>query len=62
MNDSKDWFIMLAVAGATAALIALAFKHPDAAIAVAVCGAVPTMLGLYHWFTIRDDKEKDNNR
>jgi uncharacterized MnhB-related membrane protein len=60
VNDTKDWFIMIAVAGAVAALIALAFKHTDTAVAIAVCGAVPTMLGLYHWFAIRDDKTKDD--
>ena len=59
MSDVRDWFIMIAVAAATGALILLAFKHPDAAIVVAVCGAVPVMLGLYHWFTLRDDKQKD---
>ena len=59
MNDTRDWFIMVAVALATGALICLAFKHAGEAVAIAVCGAVPTMLGLYHWFVIRDDKEKD---
>jgi hypothetical protein len=57
--NARDWFIMLAIGGAVAALIVLTFKHPEAAIVGAVCAAVPTMLGLYHWFCLRDDKEKD---
>lgn len=57
--DARDWFILLAVGAAAGAFIALAFKHPDPVIVGAVCTAVPTILGLYHWFTVRDDKEKD---
>ena len=54
-----DWFILVHVNAALTALIVLAFKHPDPVIATAVCGAVPTILGLYHWFAMRDDKTPD---
>lgn len=54
-----DWFIMAHVGGALWWLLALAWKHPDPVIVGAVCGAVPTILGLYHWFTQRDDKIPD---
>jgi hypothetical protein len=54
-----DWFIAAHVGGAVWALLALAWKHPDPVIVGAICGAVPTILGLYHWFTMKDDKEAD---
>ena len=54
-----DWFILLHVGGTLWALIALAWKHPDPVIVGAVCAAVPTILGCYHWFTLRDAKIKD---
>jgi hypothetical protein len=54
-----DWFILLHVGGALWALIALAFRHPDPVIVSAVCAAVPTILGLYHWFVLRDSKQPD---
>lgn len=54
-----DWFILLNVGGAVWALIALAWKHPDPVTVGAVCAAVPTILGLYHWFTFRDQKVPD---
>jgi hypothetical protein len=59
MGRAIDWFILLHVGGAVNALIILAFKHPDPIIVGTVCTAVPTMLGLYHWFTVRDSKTPD---
>lgn len=41
------------------AILFLMFKHPDPVIVGAGCTAVPTILGIYHWFTQRDDKTKD---
>ncbi len=57
--DFRDWFIILHVGGALWSLIALAWTHPDPVIVGAVCGAVPAILGLYHWFVLRDSKTKD---
>lgn len=54
-----DWYIAAHVGGSVAALLTLAFVHPDPAIVGAVCAAVPTILGLYHWFTVKDDKTAD---
>lgn len=54
-----DWYIAGHVGFAVVALIVLAFLHPDPAIVGAVCVALPTILGLYHWFTLRDSKTKD---
>ena len=54
-----DWFILLHVGGALWAIIALAFAHPDPVIVGAVCAAVPTILGLYHMFIVRDAKQPD---
>lgn len=57
--DFRDWFIIAHVGGALWLLIRLAFLHPDPVIVAAVCGAVPAILGLYHWFTVRDSKIPD---
>jgi hypothetical protein len=57
--DTRDWIIIVNLEVAVLALLALAFKHPDPLIVGAVCGAVPTILGLYHWFTLKDSKEQD---
>jgi hypothetical protein len=58
-QELKDWVIMFHVGLAVNALLVLAFMKPDPAIVAAVCTAVPTILGLYHWFCQRDDKIKD---
>jgi hypothetical protein len=58
-RDIRDWVIMVNLEVAVLAFIVLCFKHPDPVIVGAVCTAVPTILGLYHWFTVRDDKERD---
>ena len=54
-----DWFILLHVGGTVWLLLALAFMHPDPVTVGAVCTAVPAVLGLYHWFTVRDAKTPD---
>lgn len=51
---------MLHVGAAVNLIIFLMFKHPDPIIVGSGCAAVPTLLGLYHWFTQRDDKIPDN--
>lgn len=61
-QDVRDWFIMLHVGAAVNLIIFLMFKHPDPVTIGAGCTAVPTLLGLYHWFTQRDDKIPDNGR
>jgi hypothetical protein len=58
-QELKDWVIMAQVVLAVESFIYLAFVHPDPIIVGAVCTAVPTILGLFHWFTQRDDKIKD---
>jgi sugar phosphate permease len=61
MNDEwqvRDWYVALQVGGSVCALITLAFFHPAEA-AMSVCGAVPVILGLYHWLLIRDQKIPD---
>ncbi len=58
-RDVRDWVIMVNLEVAVLAFLVLVFKHPDPVIVGAVCTAVPAILGLYHWFTVRDDKERD---
>jgi hypothetical protein len=54
-----DWYIAVHVGIAELALLTLAFMHPDPVVIGAVCAAIPTILGLYHWFTVRDSKTPD---
>jgi hypothetical protein len=42
-------------------IIVYVFKYPDPVSFTAACGALPLMLGLYHWFVVRDDKFPDAN-
>jgi hypothetical protein len=59
-QELKDWVIMFHVGLAVDTILFLMWKHFDNAIVVGSgCTAVPTILGLYHWFTQRDDKIKD---
>lgn len=57
--DLADWIIIIHVNIALLALITLAFLHPTAAVVGAVCAAVPTILGTYHFFFVRDQKIPD---
>jgi hypothetical protein len=54
-----DWYIAAHVGLAELALLTLAFMHPDPTIVGAICMAIPAILGLYHWFTLRDAKTPD---
>lgn len=57
--DFMDWVILAHVNAAVDALIVLPFKHPDPAIVGACCVALPTVLGIYHYFLFRDAKQPD---
>jgi uncharacterized membrane protein len=59
-QELKDWVIMFHVGLAVEALLVLCFLYPTNGILVgAAIGAIPTILGVFHWFTQRDDKIKD---
>jgi hypothetical protein len=59
-QELKDWVIMFHVGLAVDSMIVLCFLYPTNAVLVGACiGAIPTILGLYHWFCQRDDKIKD---
>ena len=63
MKDSRDWFIMILVGGIWAAGTVFIFRFGSKENAVALMtawgGICATMGGIYHWLTIRDDKQKD---
>jgi hypothetical protein len=61
-QDLRDWVIMGHVGLAVNVMLGFMFLHPDPTIVAAVCTAVPTILGLYHWFCQRDDKLADAER
>jgi hypothetical protein len=58
-NDARDIFIMVLIALSVATLLAIAWRSHDGVTVGAVCGAVPTILGLFHWGNIRDAKTPD---
>lgn len=59
-QELKDWVIMLHVGLAVNTILYLMLKYPENAIVVGSgMTAVPAILGIYHWFTQRDDKIKD---
>jgi hypothetical protein len=60
-QDCRDWFIMGALTAFGSSIIVYVFKYPDPVSFTAACGALPLMLGLYHWFVVRDDKFPDAN-
>jgi hypothetical protein len=55
----QDWFVMILVALMWSfAGVILWIHYSDAAFGIwaGVCG---TLTAVYHWLTVRDDKEKD---
>lgn len=61
--DSRDWFIMGAVAAAWAAGTAFIFKFGTTEHAIGLLTAwgsvCATMTGAYHWLVVHDSKTKD---
>jgi hypothetical protein len=57
--DFRDWFILLHVNAVCDAIVWLMFKFHTDLIVGAGCAALPTILGLYHWFVLRDSKTAD---
>lgn len=50
---------MVHVAAFAGVIMAYAFIHPSATVFATATGGVTTLIGLYHWFTQRDDKIPD---
>jgi len=59
VQDSRDWFIIGAITAVIATLWLYLFKHPDISSFVTGCTTSVSILGLYHWFVIYDDKKQD---
>lgn len=56
----KDWVIMFHVGLAVDTILYLMVQYHDSAVVIGSgTGALPLILGLYHWFTQRDDKIPD---
>lgn len=58
-QDWRDWYIMVHVTIFAAAVMGYAFLHPAASTFATACGTLTTVIGMYHWFTQRDDKVPD---
>jgi hypothetical protein len=59
-RDLKDWVIMLHVGLAVDTILYLIVRyHDNAALVVAALPTLPAILGLYHMFSVRDDKIPD---
>lgn len=57
--DVRDWFIILHVNAAGIAGTAFMFVHPSPAAFATWAGLISTIIGCYHWFTLRDQKTED---
>jgi hypothetical protein len=58
-QDARDWYIMIHVSVFGFGILSYAFFHPSAGVFATACGTLTTVIGMYHWFTIRDDKTPD---
>jgi hypothetical protein len=58
-QDWRDWYIMIHISIFGLGLLAYVFKNPSVAAFGTMCGTLTTVIGMYHWFTIRDDKTPD---
>ena len=58
-QDIRDWFIMAAIAAVGASIMTYAFIFHSEAVFATACGTITGELGLFHWFTVRDDKTPD---
>ena len=59
MNDTRDWFIMLLVAGMWIAGTVYLFMYHSPLVYSTWCGLGATMTGVYHWITLKDSKVPD---
>lgn len=57
--DTRDWFVMLLVAGAWIAGTVFLFLHASAPVFATWGSICATMTGFYHWIVIRDSKVPD---
>lgn len=57
--DVRDWFIIFHVNVAGIAGTAFLFAHPEAVNFATWAGLIGTIIGCYHWFTLRDQKTED---
>lgn len=58
-QDWRDWYIVIHLSLFAASVMTYAFLHPAAAVFATACTTLTTVLGMYHWFTIKDDKVPD---
>jgi uncharacterized membrane protein YccC len=58
-QDLRDWYIIVHISLFAGAVMAYAFKFPSPAVFATACGTLTTVIGMYHWFTQRDDKVPD---
>lgn len=59
IKDARDWYIMVHISLFGFGILAYAFLHPAASVFATACGTLTTVIGMYHWFTIKDDKIPD---
>jgi hypothetical protein len=57
--NARDWYIMVHVSLFGFAIIGYAYKNPSPGVFATACATLTTVIGMYHWFTIRDDKTPD---
>lgn len=58
-QDVRDWYIMGHISAFAIAVLVYVYQHPSDGAFASACAAVGTLVGLYHWFTLKDSKEPD---
>ena len=58
-QDIRDWYIMLHISSFAIATMMFVYTHPSEGNFASMCASIASILGLYHWFTLRDSKEPD---
>lgn len=58
-QDLRDWYIMVHISIFGLGILAYVFVNPSPTAFATACGTLTTVIGMYHWFTIRDDKTPD---
>jgi hypothetical protein len=57
--DTRDWIVIVLMAGIQLAATVFVFLHPDTVNFVTWATITGTLTGAYHWMVIKDSKTKD---
>jgi hypothetical protein len=59
VKDARDWYIMIHISLFGFGILGYAYVNPSYGVFAIACGTLTTVMGMYHWFTMQDDKIQD---